>query len=54
MSSNVGFVMDKVALGQVPSKYFSFSCEFLFHQMLAQQVNKRLTNQADSASPHIP
>jgi hypothetical protein len=30
----VGFVVDKVALGQVFSEYFGFSCQSLFHQLL--------------------
>jgi hypothetical protein len=30
----VGFVVDKVALGQVFSEYFGFPCQFLFHQMV--------------------
>jgi hypothetical protein len=30
-SGNVGFVVDKVALGQVFSEYFSFPCQFSFH-----------------------
>jgi hypothetical protein len=28
----VGFVVDKVALGQVFSEYFGFPCQFSFHQ----------------------
>jgi hypothetical protein len=32
--SHVGFVVDKVALGQVFSKYFGFPCQFSFHQLL--------------------
>jgi hypothetical protein len=28
------FVVDKVALGQVFSKYFGFPCQSLFHQLL--------------------
>jgi hypothetical protein len=28
----VGFVVDKVALGQVSCKYFSFPCQFSFYQ----------------------
>jgi hypothetical protein len=28
------FVVDKVALGQVFSEYFGFSCRFSFHQLL--------------------
>jgi hypothetical protein len=31
---HVGFVVDKVALGQVFSEYFGFSCQFSFHQLL--------------------
>jgi hypothetical protein len=33
-SSHVGFVVDKVALGQVISDYFGFSCQSSFHQFL--------------------
>jgi hypothetical protein len=32
-SGHVGFVVDKVALGQVFSKYFGFSCQFSFHRL---------------------
>jgi hypothetical protein len=32
-SCHMGFVVDKVALGQVFSEYFGFSCQ-LFHQFL--------------------
>jgi hypothetical protein len=31
-SGHVGFVVDKVALGQVSSKYFGFRGQFSFHQ----------------------
>jgi hypothetical protein len=30
----VGFVVDKVALGQVFSAYFGFPCQSSFHQLL--------------------
>jgi hypothetical protein len=30
----MGFVVDKVALGQVFSKYFGFPCQFSVHQLL--------------------
>jgi hypothetical protein len=30
-SGNVGFVVDKVVLGQVFSEYFGFHCQFSFH-----------------------
>jgi hypothetical protein len=33
-SGNVGFVVDKVALGQVSSEYSGFSCQFSFHRLL--------------------
>jgi hypothetical protein len=33
-SGQVGFVMDKVALGQVFSEYLVFSCQSSFHQLL--------------------
>jgi hypothetical protein len=32
--SVVGFVVDKVALGQVFSEYFGFPCQSSFHQLL--------------------
>jgi hypothetical protein len=34
MSCHVGFVVDKVALGQVFSEYFGFPCQFSFHRLL--------------------
>jgi hypothetical protein len=33
-SSHVGFVVDKVTLGQVFSEYFGFPCQSSFHQFL--------------------
>jgi hypothetical protein len=33
-SGLVGFVLDKVALGQVFSQYFDFLCQSSFHQIL--------------------
>jgi hypothetical protein len=30
----VGFVVDKVALGQTFSEYFGFPCQSLFHQLI--------------------
>jgi hypothetical protein len=33
-AGQVGFVVDKVALGQVFSEYFGFPCQSLFHQIL--------------------
>jgi hypothetical protein len=33
-SGHVGFVLDKVALGQVFSEYFGFPCQFSFHRLL--------------------
>jgi hypothetical protein len=30
----MGFVADKVALGQVFSEYFGFPCQFSFHLLL--------------------
>jgi Zn-dependent M28 family amino/carboxypeptidase len=33
-SGHVGFVVDKVALGQVSPDYFSFPCWFSFHELL--------------------
>jgi hypothetical protein len=33
-SGHVGFVLDKVAQGQVFSEYFGFPCQSSFHQLL--------------------
>jgi hypothetical protein len=33
-AEHVGFVVDKVALGQIFSEYFSFLCQSPFHQFL--------------------
>jgi hypothetical protein len=33
-SSHVGFVVEKMALGQVFSEYFGFPCQFSFHRLL--------------------
>jgi hypothetical protein len=33
-SGHVGFVVDKVALGQVFFEYFGFLCQFSFHRLL--------------------
>jgi hypothetical protein len=33
-SNRMRFVVDKVALGQVFSEYFSFPCKFSFHRLL--------------------
>jgi hypothetical protein len=33
-SGHVGFMMDKVALGHVFSKYLDFPCQFSFHRLL--------------------
>jgi hypothetical protein len=35
--SGHGFVVEKVALGQVFSEYFGFSCQSSFHQLLHNQ-----------------
>jgi hypothetical protein len=34
MLGHVGFVVDKVALGQVFSEYIGFPCQFSFHRLL--------------------
>jgi hypothetical protein len=42
-SDHVGFVVDKVAMGQVFSEYFGFPCQFkfiiIYHLGLVQQAN---------------
>jgi hypothetical protein len=37
-SGHVGFVVDRVALGQVFSEFFGFSCQFLCHQLLHNRI----------------
>jgi hypothetical protein len=38
-SSHVGFVVEKVALGQVFSEYFGFPCQPSFHQLLHNHLS---------------
>jgi hypothetical protein len=38
-SSNVGFVVDKVALEQVFSEYLSFTCQSSFHLLLHNHLH---------------
>jgi hypothetical protein len=35
----MGFVVDKVALGQILSEYIGFPCQFSFHQILRTQLS---------------
>jgi hypothetical protein len=56
-SGHVGFVVDKVALGQGFSEYFGFPCQFSFHRLL--HTHHHLSSLAgtvgqlvDSVSPH--
>jgi hypothetical protein len=37
--AHVGFVVDKVALGQVFSEYFGFPCRSSFHQLLHNHLH---------------
>jgi hypothetical protein len=37
--SHVGFVVDKVVLGQVSSEYFGFPCQSSFHQFLHSDLS---------------
>jgi hypothetical protein len=41
-SGHFGFVVDKVALGQVFSEYFGFPCQFSFHLLL--QIHHHLSS----------
>jgi hypothetical protein len=34
----VGFLVDKVAMGQVFPEYFGFSCQSSFHQLLHSTI----------------
>jgi hypothetical protein len=38
-SGHVGFMADKVALGQVFSEYFGFPCQFAFHRLLHNHLS---------------
>jgi hypothetical protein len=42
----VGFVVDKVALGQVFFEYFGFPCQFSFHRLL--DIHHHLSSGADT------
>jgi hypothetical protein len=48
----VGFVVDKVALGQVFSEYFSFPCQSSFHQLLHNHL--RLSSEAGTIGQKWP
>jgi hypothetical protein len=41
-AEHVGFVVDKVALGQVSSEYFGFPCQSSFHQFLQHHNHPEL------------
>jgi hypothetical protein len=47
-SGLVGFMVDKVALGQVFSEYFGFLCQFSFHQLL--HIHHHLSSGAGTIS----
>jgi hypothetical protein len=60
-SGHVGFVVDKVALGQIFSEYFGFPCQSSFHRLLHNHPRSSGTGtigqqwptyQLDSVSPH--
>jgi hypothetical protein len=61
-SGHVGFVVDKVALGQVFSEYFDFPCQSSFHQILhphnhlgtVQQANWWATCRVNTVGLHPP
>jgi hypothetical protein len=38
-SGHVGFVVDRVIVGQVFSEYFGFPCQFSFHQLLLTHLS---------------
>jgi hypothetical protein len=58
-SGHVGFVVDKVALGQVFSEYFGFPCQFSFLGLLRTHLSSGAgtigqlvaTYQVDSVTP---
>jgi hypothetical protein len=50
----VGFVVDKVALGQVFSEYFGFPCQSSFHQILHHHPGQATIGQSVAAVPSGP
>jgi hypothetical protein len=56
----MGFVVEKVALGQVFSEYVGFPCQSSFHQLLHNHLSSEAGTigqqwpkyQVDSVSPH--
>jgi hypothetical protein len=53
----VGFVVDKMALGQIYWEYFGFPYQFIipiYHPGLVQYANQWLTYQVDSVSHPTP
>jgi hypothetical protein len=49
----VEFVVDKVALGQIFSKYFGFPCQFSFHQILDTHLSSGAST-IDQLVAHVP
>jgi hypothetical protein len=50
-SGHVGFVVDRVALGQVFSEYVGFPCQFSFHRLL--HIHHHLSSGADTIGPIV-
>jgi hypothetical protein len=50
-SGLVGFVVGKVALGQVFSEYFGFPCQFLFHRLL--HIHRHLSSGAGTMGEFV-
>jgi hypothetical protein len=53
ISSHVGFVVDKVALGMISSEYFGFPCQFSFPQILHTHLTSGLV-QRDPLLADVP
>jgi hypothetical protein len=50
----VGFVPDKVVLGQVFSEYFGFPCQFSFHRLLDTHHLSSGAGTVDQLVPDVP
>jgi hypothetical protein len=53
-SGHVGFMVDKVALGQVFSKYFGLPCQFSFHRLICAHHLSTGTDTIDQTETDVP
>jgi hypothetical protein len=51
---HVGFVVGKVALGQVSTEYFGFPCQFAFHRLLHDHHLSSVAGTVDQTEAAVP